>query len=199
MISHGDLDHRGGMNSIIKGMPVMQLLAGPSLRLPPAGKRPSTQRCERGQRWVWDGVEFEVLHPLHQRYAVSNESSCVLRVTGVGGSALLTGDIQSGSEAALVNGGLTRADIVVAAHHGSRTSSTSSFVDATRPSWALFAAGYRNRWDLPRPQVVRRWQDSGARTLATIDSGAIEIDVTNAGVLTPAQYRHDHRRYWSAR
>ena len=199
MISHGDLDHRGGMASIVKGVPVMQLLAGPSLRLPSADMLPDMQRCERGQRWSWDGVEFEILHPLHQQYALSNESSCVLHISGVGGSALLTGDIQSGSEAALVSGGLARTDIVVAAHHGSRTSSTAGFVDATRPGWALFAAGYRNRWDLPKPEVVRRWRDSGARTLATSESGAIEIDVTNVGVRTPAQYRRDHQHYWSAR
>jgi competence protein ComEC len=199
MVSHGDLDHRGGMVSIIKGMPVAQLLAGPSVRAPAPDLFSGMQPCERGQRWRWDGVEFEVLHPLRQQYALSNESSCVLRISGAGGSALLTGDIQSGSEAALVSAGLSDSDIVVAAHHGSRTSSTAGFVDATRPAWVLFAAGYRNRWDFPKPQVVSRWREGGARTLATIDSGAIEIVVTAAGVQLPMQYRRDHRHYWSAR
>jgi competence protein ComEC len=202
-ISHGDLDHRGGMLSLMRGMPVAVLLAGPSLRWPAAGLVPRMRRCERGQRWNWDGVAFEILHPLPRDAAqsdvVSNESSCVLRVSSAGGSVLLTGDIQSGSESVLTDNGLPQTQIVVAAHHGSRTSSTPGFVAATRAGWALFAAGYRNRWDFPKPEVVRRWQSSGARTLTTIESGAIEFEITRRGLLGPQQYRRDHRHYWSAR
>ncbi len=195
VISHGDLDHQGGMASIVEGVPVRRLLIGPSVR---QSSMPA-EICAAGQTWQWDGVDFAILHPDTAVHASDNDTSCVLRVSGSGGSALLTGDIQRDSESALVSAGLGHADIVVAPHHGSRTSSTQGFVDATTPAWVLFAAGYRNRWGFPRPDVIDRWRDSGARTLSTQTSGAIEIDVAPEGVRSPRQFREEHPRYWRAR
>jgi competence protein ComEC len=62
-------------------------------------------RCEAGQRWIWDGVEFAVLRPAVDDYAKafrSNALSCVIRVAGRDRSALLTGDIERDQEASLV-------------------------------------------------------------------------------------------------
>lgn len=195
MVSHDDLDHRGGMRSLVAGLPVARVLAGPSVRAPFA----RSSLCRRGQRWSWDGVEFEVLHPGVGGQMRGNDSSCVLRVAASGASLLLTGDIQRGSEAELVAAGLGHADIVVAPHHGSRTSSTAALVDATRPELVLFATGYRNRWGFPRPDVVERWHAAGARTLSTADSGAIEVLVSAQGVRPPRQFRIEQRRYWQSR
>jgi competence protein ComEC len=194
MVSHGDLDHQGGLQSIMHAMPVARLLAGPSVKV----RLAQLQRCRRGQRWSWDGVEFAVLHPGSTQYTHDNDSSCVLRVSAAGGSALLTGDIQRDSEAVLVAAGLAPATIVIAPHHGSRTSSTADFVAATRPAVALFPAGYRNRWGFPRQDVVERWRQAGAQTLATPSSGAIDIRVGAGGVDPPRQFRIEHRRYWNA-
>ncbi|HWK73763.1 MAG TPA: DNA internalization-related competence protein ComEC/Rec2 [Povalibacter sp.] len=196
MVSHGDLDHRGGMHSILAGMPVEQMLAGPSVKAPLA----RLGLCQRGQRWSWDGVEFEVLHPTATTQVSDNDSSCVLRVAASGGaSLLLTGDIQRSSEAELVAAGLQHADIVVAPHHGSRTSSTAAFVHATQPQLVLFATGYRNRWSFPRPDVVERWRTAGAQTLSTSRSGAIEVLVSATGAQPPKEFRVEHRRYWRSR
>ncbi len=196
VISHGDLDHQGGMASIIDAMPVRQLLAGPSV----SQSSMPAQVCAAGQTWRWDGVDFSVRHPDAAAVPASdNESSCVLRIAGAGGSALLTGDIQRNAESTLVSAGLEHTDIVVAPHHGSRTSSTQGFVDATTPGWVLFAAGYRNRWGFPKPDVVDRWQDSGAQALSTQVSGAIEIDIAGDGVGPPREFRQAHPRYWRAR
>lgn len=196
MVSHGDLDHRGGMRSVVAGMPVSQVLAGPSVSAPFV----QIDRCRRGQRWSWDGVEFQVLHPVAVGQARDNDSSCVLRVAASGGaSLLLTGDIQRSSEAELVTTGLERADIMIAPHHGSRTSSTTAFVEATQPELVLFATGYRNRWGFPRPDIVERWRTAGARTLSTAQSGAIEVFVSATGVQPPKEFRVEQRRYWRSR
>lgn len=192
VISHGDLDHRGGMHSIIEGMPVERIVAGPSVQEAPA----RTIRCRRGQRWMWDGVEFDMLHPVNLTYERDNDSSCVLRVRGRAGSVLLTGDIEADAESALVNAGLGSADVVIGPHHGSRTSSTAAFVHASRPRLALFPAGYRNRWGLPKEDVVSRWSETGARTFTTADSGAIEISFDSRQPLLAREYRRTHRRYW---
>jgi competence protein ComEC len=195
MISHGDLDHRGGVPSIFAGMTTRRVQIGPSVTISTRPVHP----CRRGQRWVWDRVRFEVLHPANEAFARDNDSSCVLRIEGSGGSALLTGDIQRDAEAALLAAALQPVDVVVAPHHGSSTSSTPAFVATTRPRLVLFAAGYRNRWDFPKQAVLERWQRTGAQTFTTVESGAIEVTLGADGLRSPQRYRSDERRYWHRR
>lgn len=196
MISHGDADHRGGMESVLKSLPVLQLMTGPSVQ-PVA--HPRAARCRRGESWVWDGVQFALLHPATGSHDNDNDSSCVLRIEGEGGTALLTGDIQRDAEQMLVAQGLDRADIVIAPHHGSNTSSTEPFVAATDPDFVVFSAGYRNRWGFPKPQVIERWRSRGTQILSTADSGAIAIEVTATQACTPQRFRRQYPRYWRSR
>ena len=93
---------------------------------------------------------------------------------------------------------LTRAaDILIAPHHGSKTSSSRGFVDALAPSLVIVAAGFGNRWGLPDPVVVRRWQQVGAEVLNTAESGAIRFEAcANAGVGPVYRERPAKRRIW---
>ena len=126
-----------------------------------------------------------------------NNTSCVLKVSGAGGNALLLGDVERDAERSLVEAGLLGpASVVVAPHHGSRTSSTRALVDAVHARYVVFSAGYRNRWGFPRPDVVARWRDSGAVTLDTASSGAIELLVGPTGVVLPVAWRRQYVRYW---
>ena len=114
-------------------------------------------RCEAGQRWQWDGVAFEVLHPQPQdfeRVRKPNALSCVLRVQGRDASVLLTGDIERQQEAALVaaDAAALRSDMLIVPHHGSRSSSSAALLDAVQPSIAVIQAGYRNRFAHPAPE-----------------------------------------------
>jgi len=194
MISHGDDDHAGGLESVAAGIRVNALLFGPSVRSPLA----AIQRCRQGQQWQWDGIQFEVLHPsVDDTNAGDNNTSCVLRVSGPGGSALLLGDAEKPVEAMLVaSGQIYATDIVVAGHHGSRSSSTPALVNAVQAREVLFSAGYRNRWGFPKSDVVQRWQAAGARTDSTIESGALTVRVTADGMHVPQVYRQTRRRYW---
>ncbi len=199
MVSHADLDHRGGLLTLLRSMPTRQLLLGPSLRPSEIATALNVGGCRAGERWQWDGVTFDVLHPGNASYRSDNDSSCVLRITGSGGSALLTGDVESLAESDIVNRGLPATDIVIVAHHGSRSSSTPALVAAAHAKYALFSAGYRNRWGFPKSDIVARWQQSGASGLSTIDSGAILMTVGARGVAPPTRYRDSHRHYWSGR
>ncbi len=195
MISHGDADHAGGMHSVLNGLPVRQLLPGPSLA-EPLPQRP----CRRGQQWRWDGVSFAVLHPGPEHEQESdNNLSCVLRISAPGGSALLLGDVEKRIERELSDAALfARTTVVTAAHHGSRSSSTAELIRVTQPEWVLFSAGYRNRWGFPRPEVLADWQAAGARTVSTIDSGAITMTVMPGQQVAAQRYRQQHRRYWQS-
>jgi competence protein ComEC len=177
MLSHRDTDHTGGAGALLAGLPVgalhTALEPGHPLREAPGG--PAHQTCEAGQRWHWDGVDFEVLHPAPGRVdeaaapARANTVSCVLRVASPQGSVLLTGDIEAAQEATLVQslGPSLRSDVLLVPHHGSRTSSSEVFLDAVAPRIAVVQAGYRSRYGHPAPAVMRRY---GARSIAVVRS-----------------------------
>jgi competence protein ComEC len=153
-------------------------------------------------------VTFRFLHPSatsgvngqgHGRDH-DNDSSCVLEVSTGARRILLTGDIETAVEQELERQGLlARTTVVVAPHHGSRTSSSSGFVAATRPELVVFSVGYRNRWGFPRPEIVERWHDAGARTLRTDASGAVIMRLDGDGLQSLTEHRRAHRRYWRAR
>jgi competence protein ComEC len=192
LISHGDQDHSGGMRAVLEGLPVRTLMLGPSVKQAARGQ----VRCERDQQWTWDDVSFAVLHPARSAEQSRNDSSCVVLIRGREGTTLLTGDIEADAERALLEHGVPRVDVVVAPHHGSGTSSSSLFVAATRPDVTIFSTGYRNRWGLPRADVVERWQKAGARSFETSASGAITATFA-AGKVQVREQRHTRRRYWS--
>jgi competence protein ComEC len=201
VLSHDDDDHKGGASTIVAGLPVTELVAGPSLRdvhAPMAATAPRVTGCARGERWSWDGVEFEWLHPVARLHERDNDRSCVLLVTAGEHSILLTGDIEAEAERELLEAAVLRpVEILVAPHHGSRSSSTSGFAAATSPSWVVFTAGHRNRWGFPAPRVVARWQGEGARTLETSATGAIEFEARPGRALAPpGRWRIDHHRFW---
>lgn len=179
MISHADLDHAGGALSVLSSQPWAELSGSGIEDLARRAQRP-WQPCLAGQRWVWDGVVFKVLHPGPGQSPApgahgGNQHSCVLSVQSVGGArALLTGDITRAQEQALLSrGAALRSDLVLVPHHGSATSSSPNWVLAVRPQVAVVQAGYRNRYGHPAPAVTRRYARIGSLLRTTADCGAV--------------------------
>ena len=194
VVSHDDLDHAGGVASLARAMPVARrITSGHALEGPG-----SIELCRRGGRWSWDGVSFEWLHPGPDLPPGDNDRSCVLRVRVGPHVLLLTGDIEHPAEVELqAQGAAGRVDVLTVPHHGSRTSSTQSFVDATQPRWALVPSGHRNRWGFPKPDVVARWEAAGATVIVGSASGAIEFDVhPDLPLAAPRLHRPAQRRLW---
>jgi competence protein ComEC len=194
VVSHDDLDHRGGMQSLLAQMPTAEVRLGPSVR-----SHIASRTCHRGESWTWDGVQFEFLHPGDESLGTDNETSCVLLVSAGLRSVLLTGDIQDQAEQLLVANGVGHVTAVVAPHHGSSTSSTANLVTTLAPQFVIFSTGYLNRWGFPKRDVVERWQTVGARTFDTAQSGAITLSVDPAKGVQVDEYRKSHRRYWLRR
>jgi competence protein ComEC len=122
------------------------------------------------------GVGFAILHPPPGFAGSANDTSCVLKIVAAGGTALVTGDIETRAERRLlVERAELAADIVVVPHHGSATSSTAPFVAAVGARHAIVSAGYANRWGFPRPDVRSRWEEAGAEMRVTGDSGALTV------------------------
>ena len=111
---------------------------------------------------------------------------------------LLTGDIERDQESALVVAGAAlRSDVLVAPHHGSRTSSSAAFIDAVHPRIAVFQAGYRNRFGHPAPDVVERYRERGIAIVATAACGAWQWRAD--GAADGSCERDVARRYWHHR
>jgi len=167
------------------------LLLGPERAMP----------CFDGQQWEWDGVRFSVLHPRYERHAdptpKTNDMSCVLRMDTAHGSALIPSDIEAISEAGLLSRHSSdlAADVLVAPHHGSKTSSTEAFIAAVKPSTVIFPVGYRNRFGHPRRDVVARYESGDRALYRTDQSGALSLDFLAQGMQVREE-RREHPRYW---
>jgi competence protein ComEC len=179
----------------------------------PAARRGPGGRCQAGRRWQWDGVDFELLHPLDTNDASvrkTNSLSCVLRISNGSQAALLTGDIEQAQEASLVQrhtaplspqsaagqgarAGL-QADVLLAPHHGSQSSSSAQFLDAVQPRLVLVQAGYRNRFGHPAGPVLVRYAERSIRVLDTPHCGAVTWQSWQPD--TPQCQRQTQRRYW---
>lgn len=200
LLSHRDADHVGGAASLLQRVPVAGWSSSLSddhpLRAAPVPHRP----CRAGQRWQWDGVDFELLHPdadTSRPVARPNTVSCVLRVRGAQGTALLAGDIERAQELALVDrlGDGLRADMLLVPHHGSKTSSSEAFIAAVAPRVAVVQAGYRSRFGHPAPEVVARYRARGVQVVRTDTCGAWTWRADGTMVCQ----RQQAARYWHHR
>ncbi|MFM8453807.1 MAG: DNA internalization-related competence protein ComEC/Rec2 [Gammaproteobacteria bacterium] len=175
ILSHGDSDHTGALLKIVKE----PWLEARTLSLSAEPERTAyfwTQACQYGQAWEWEGVKFQILHPYGLTKKKSNDHSCVLKISNQNKSILLTGDIESKTEKKLVNilGSDLKANIMVAPHHGSKSSSSIEFLKAVRPDHVIFSSGHLNQWNMPNQVIISRYKDFGALIWNTAWDGAIE-------------------------
>jgi competence protein ComEC len=222
MISHDDLDHTGGAASVLAQLPIGWLASSftqsDSMIFPP-----KAIKCFAGQKWHWDEVEFEVLAPTLASYEDAsikdNNRSCVVKVSSQFGSLLLPGDIEKGAENALLyvigSDGLQDAasgaaiyphlasrlesDVVIAPHHGSKTSSTSEFVQAVDAQHAIFTVGHLNRFKHPKGFIEERFAENGALTYRSDYHGALTLDFTQTNGINVNALRQSQPRYWHDR
>ena len=209
MLSHRDSDHTGGASAVLANHPHADLWTSLEAGHPLSQLR-DVNRCYAGQKWTWDGVRFEVLHPALADYALnktSNGLSCVLRIDASQGdlsqnghdartaSALLVGDIEAPQEQALLQAhALQAVDFLLVPHHGSLTSSGFDFVQQLMPKWAVVQAGYRNRYGHPSPQVVARYAQLGVPLAMSPVCGAAHWQSQTPQALDCE--RNLKRRYW---
>jgi competence protein ComEC len=199
MLSHRDSDHTGGAAAVLQMQPQAILLSSIEDAHELQALRKS-QRCVAGQRWQWDGVGFEVLHPDAGDYEIVNKSnamSCVLRISNGARTALLVGDIEQPQEARLVaRGALAPTDLLLVPHHGSKTSSSEAFLDSLQPAVAVVQAGYRNRFGHPAQLVLERYRK---REVLVIDSPRCGAARWNSADARVTCQRELEPRYWHHR
>nr|MBP6710667.1 DNA internalization-related competence protein ComEC/Rec2 [Propionivibrio sp.] len=197
VVSHRDKDHSGGVAAVQAAVPIVRTLSS----LPELGG----ERCAAGQNWTWDGVRFDILHPLNDDYDAdvgagaakttkTNRISCVLRISTERRSVLLTGDIEARNEKDIIerSPSTLRSDVLLVPHHGAKASSSPAFIDAVGARDVVFSAGYRNAFNHPRPEVLERY--SAGRHWRTDQDGAIRVVLGETSEVSA--WRAERRRYW---
>lgn len=203
VISHDDNDHSGGAISVLQEVPTIWLASSLPDNHDIIQHAPNPRSCFAGQHWEWDGVSFDMLHPPprppHGGKKQDNERSCVLKVTSAFGNLLLTGDIGKKTEKHLANTlpDALKADVLVAPHHGSKSSSSAVFVESVGPKAVIFTSGYRNRFGHPNPEVVARYHSLGSLIYRSDQDGALKMEFTKKGIGVDA-WRKSGRKYWMA-
>jgi len=183
--THPDADHIGGLSNVLDAFDVKDIWVN--------GDTASTQtyidfmakvnaegaevhQAQRGDQISLSTLTFDVLHPTLPLGSDINENSIVLGLSFGQVDFLFTGDVENGAEASMVAAGLIDdIDILKVAHHGSKYSSTASFLNASQPEIAIYSAGANNSYGHPAPETITRLCDIGATIYGTDVHGTILV------------------------
>ena len=210
IVSHGDNDHAGGYEGLMQSVNVSDQFFGKDFS-PRAKHSEGYSNCYSGQRWIWSSlsspstgrsepVYLSILSPPADSRFMGNNSSCVLLIEWQDQRVLVPGDIERAAEIALISestpqlkGPIT---LLVAPHHGSKTSSTEEFLSMLEPENVIFSAGYRHHFGHPHPQVIERYQAAGSRMWSTAEHGSISFVWDQSGHAKVVSARRDGWRFW---
>jgi competence protein ComEC len=133
------------------------------------------------------GVKVELLHPLSEgdirklmiRPLKLNNNSMVIRLSYQGKSFLFPGDLERLGEETIVSnaGSLLRSEVMLAPHHGSRTSCSKAFLRMVRPRICIVSSGGNNYFGFPHPETLKRLKEIGSQIIRIDQKGAVEVSV----------------------
>jgi competence protein ComEC len=191
IISHNDNDHAGGLHYLRNETVIRNIIANDMVLA-------ADRLCLANTEFTWQSLRFEILSP-SQASGNKNDDSCVVVVSDDFHRVLLPGDISSKQEKRLLANAQVRknlaSDILIAPHHGSKSSSSRLFLAAVSPSYAAFSTGYLNRWKMPSEQILKRYQKQNIMTFNTAELGMVTFTLTPSNI-EPSSFRQNIKPYW---
>lgn len=188
LATHADADHIQGLTDVAKNFKVRAAFFG---RTPLADKdfaelneilqkrEIETITISQGDELEIGGAKIQILFPEkdESEKAISdNNHSVVLRIVFGAKKFLFTGDIEKKAEEKLLqNPAFLKSDVIKVAHHGSRTSSTLEFIEATEAEYAIIPVGRKSIFGHPHEEVVERWLNANAKIKRTGERGTISV------------------------
>ncbi|MCR9104763.1 MAG: DNA internalization-related competence protein ComEC/Rec2 [Gammaproteobacteria bacterium] len=194
VISHGDLDHSAGLQTLLSQFTVQRLRYGTGVATGTGG-RP----CRAGQSWRWtQSVQFMFLSPGTRAGDSTNNGSCVLQIALGDYRLLLAGDIDKRREReiAIYWRHELQSEWLLVPHHGSGTSSSHVLLKAVQPSISVVSASYGNPFGHPRADVLARLGLYGSAIFNTAAAGALTFEFDAAGLAAVRRFRGQGLPYW---
>ncbi|MDP3562264.1 MAG: DNA internalization-related competence protein ComEC/Rec2 [Legionellaceae bacterium] len=185
VISHPDLDHRGGLKSLMEKYVVKELIVDN----PKVYKH--ARSCHDYPDWTWEGISFHFF-PIKTGQNSKNNTSCVLQIKNKTSELLLTGDIEKPAETYLADtySQQLKSEVIVVPHHGSKTSSTLSFLSHVAPHYAIVSYGFDNRYHFPHRSVIEIYKRKNILVYNTVDCGMVTVMMKSKGHINkPSCYR----------
>lgn len=188
ILSHDDNDHTGGFNALKTHAAIDKIYT--SFKL----KEANQQLCHQGMSWQVREVKFSFLSG--SKGTTDNDRSCVLLIQGTNCSLLLPGDISGHKEKEIINILPENITWLVAAHHGSRFSSTRDFLSRLKPEAVIFTAGFANQFNHPHPKAIKRVNAVNSNIFSTSNHGAVILNADKKGGCTTKTWRQEVKRFW---
>ncbi|QED28978.1 DNA internalization-related competence protein ComEC/Rec2 [Microvenator marinus] len=182
MITHADLDHRGGAPAVIELMEVKALMIHEAEQdaftqdLVELTRRYGGEILRLADTWEHRAGALKLVArapPADLEH--KNDRSIVIEAQAYDFRVLLTGDLEFAGESWWVLEHASRFDFLKMPHHGSHTSSSNALLDAVFPRAAMSSAGVNNAFSHPRPQVLLRYWLRGVQDFHTHQSGTLRL------------------------
>jgi len=194
--THAHQDHIGGMEAVIRALPVGVFLDSGvphtsqtyvDLMTAVEELGLAYMEAEAGQHIAFgEEASIDVLWPgrtkLHGTRSNLNANSVVLRLVHGGNCFLFTGDAEEETEVRLMVRGLEPCQVLKVPHHGSNHSSTDRFLSKTQPTMAIISVGEHNRYNHPGEEALRRLERHGATVYRTDTQGALRFISDGAAI-----------------
>jgi competence protein ComEC len=193
IISHKDQDHKGGLDDILDFYKVNEIITS------------ENNKCLEENSWQSIGLSSGLSIGLNVSWSFDifttdnkfkgNNKSCVVKINNGKKSILLSGDIEKEAEKYLLKkyGDKLKSDILIAPHHGSKTSSTIEFLKVVNPKIAIFSAGFQNSFKHPAKAIIKRYKDLGIKIFSTSCSGRISVNLNDLSII---EYRKDNKKFY---
>ncbi len=198
VLTHPESDHLNGLLFILKHFSVRDVWSNGQKRFLKGyqefekiikAKKIDHQPFEELLReHVIGGVKLDIIYPVDnflekqalEKWRNTNNNSLVVRAEYKNKSFLFPGDIMEKAEAELVKvaGEDLKSTVLIAPHHGSKTSGTEGFIRRVDPEYVIISAGWENRFKMPHDSVMKRLKKTGAGIFRTDKNGAVSIAVT---------------------
>ncbi len=184
IISHMDTDHISGIIELIPlikidtiYIPITNLIDDQYTDIINLAKEYSIEikQIERGDIINDKEITIECLHPFEGFIAKDkNEYSTVLSIQINEFKGLLVGDLEENQEKILIPN-LSSFTLLKVGHHGSKTSTSKSFLDKVNPTFSIISCGINNRYNHPSKEIVDRLENNGTIILETDVDGGVTV------------------------
>jgi competence protein ComEC len=203
VVTHLHADHAAGAPALIENFRPREIWTGanPAPAVIQRAARFHIPVIERRASPVFEygGATIEILSPPTD-YVTSkspNNDSLAFRIGYGAHHFLLTGDMERPMEARLLSDGRDlHADVLKVGHHGSKTSTTQSFLDAVSPSIGVISDGFENSFGHPHPDVLARLAGRHSAILRTDRDGLVTIRSDGRRISMETELWHERSAWW---